>query len=332
MNAIFLTNGADAVINRVYGAETQAKIRKETALAPEVFTRDTLPKNDLRDTGVIFSTWGMPDLSGAEIGKYFPVLKAVFYAAGSVQSFARPFLRRGVRVFSAWGANAVPVAEYTTAQIILANKGYFQSAALVKSKGYDTARACAQDFPGNFDVKVGLIGCGMIGGLVARMLQAYRLEVLAFDPFLSDARAGELGVTKRPLDALFAECQTISNHLANNEKTRGLLDYSLFRLMKPGAAFINTGRGAQVVESDLIRALKEEPRRTALLDVTDPEPPRAGSELYTLGNVTLTPHIAGSMGGEVARMGEYMAAEFEAWRQGRAVKFEVTEGLLETMA
>ena len=65
------------------------------------------------------------DLTEEQIAEYLPSLKAVFYAAGSVQAFARPFLNRGIQVFSAWAANAVPVAEYTVAQIILAGKGFY---------------------------------------------------------------------------------------------------------------------------------------------------------------------------------------------------------------
>jgi len=323
MNAIFL--GDADTINRVYSAGIQEKLGR-----PEIIPGNSLA--GLRGVEIIFSTWGMPALSGEEIEAHLPSLKAVFYAAGSVQGFARPFLRRGVRVFSAWGANAVPVAEFTVAQILLANKGFYQSAALMKSEGRAKAREYAQGLPGNFGVEVGLIGCGMIGGLVARMLRAYRLAVLAYDPYLSDARASELGVKKCSLAELFGRCQTISNHLANNEQTRELLCYGLFRRMRPNAAFINTGRGAQVVEADLVRALQEEPGRTALLDVTDPEPPGPGSALYSLPNVILTPHIAGSMGDEAARMGEYMVEEFEAMLHGRAARYEVTEGMLETMA
>ena len=326
MKTIFL-NGDPELIQRVYSAGVRAKLGQ-----PEIIAPDTLRRRDLRGVECIFSTWGMPALTEEEIAAIFPSLKAVFYAAGSVQGFARPFLRQGVRVFSAWGANAVPVAEFTVAQIVLANKGFFRSAALMKAKKRGSAKKVAQGLPGNFDTKVGLIGCGMIGSLVAQMLRAYRLEVLACDPYLSDERAAELNVTKCPLEQLFAECQVISNHLADNEQTRGMLNYSLFRLMKPDAAFINTGRGAQVVEADLIRALKEEPGRAALLDVTFPEPPRPGSRLYTLPNVILTPHIAGSMGREVERMGEYMAGEFEAWLHGRELRYEVTQEMLETMA
>jgi len=324
LKAIFLNNDP-ALIHRVFAEDMREKLG-----GPEIISPQTLRKRDLRDVEIIFSTWGMPALGEDEIRGHFPALREVYYAAGSVQDFARPFLRCGVRVFSAWGANAVPVAEFTVAQIVLANKGYFQSTRI--SRPGEWNKTAAGGFPGNFDAAVGLVGCGMIGGMVARMLREYRLEALVHDPYLSDERADELGVVKCPLEELFARCQTISNHLPNNERTKGMLDYSLFKLMKRNVTFINTGRGAQLVEADLIRALREEPGRIALLDVTHPEPPERGSALYTLPGVILTPHIAGSMGNEVARMGEYMVGEFMALREGRAPQYEISEEMLEVMA
>ena len=136
------------------------------------------------DTEYIFSTWGMPAFTEEEIKAYLPSLKAVFYGAGSVQGFARPFLNSGVKVFSAWAANAVPVAEYTVAQIILAGKDFFVQSRLLASEDRAAAQARHGAHFGNYRKKVGLIGCGMIGSLVAEMLKAYDLEVLAFDPFL----------------------------------------------------------------------------------------------------------------------------------------------------
>ena len=284
------------------------------------------------DTEYIFSTWGMPAFSEEEIRKIFPNLKCVFYAAGSVQSFATPFLRCGVRVFSAWAANAVPVAEYTVSQILLANKGFFPL-CLKQSRGdLDGANKIRASFCGNYDAKVGLIGIGMIGGKVAEMLRAFKLQVLAYDPFLSDQRAEELGIRLVSLEELFEECQVISNHLANNEQTRGLLNYCLFSKMRTNAVFINTGRGAQVVEDDLARVLKERPDLYALLDVTDPEPPIKNHNFYKLENCLLTPHIAGSLGNEVHRMAEYMADEYNRYVSNLPCKYEVFEKMLKTMA
>jgi phosphoglycerate dehydrogenase-like enzyme len=171
-----------------------------------------------------------------------------------------------------------------------------------------------------------------IGGLVAQMLKSYRVQIMAYDPFLSDESAKFLGVVKCSLEEMFSQCQTISNHLADNKQTKGMLNYDLFSRMKENATFINTGRGAQVVEDDLCKAFREQPLRTALLDVTFPEPPHADSDLYKLDNVFLTPHIAGSMESEVARMGEYIYNEFAAMRDGLPCKYEVTLEMLETMA
>ena len=284
------------------------------------------------DTEYIFSTWGMPSFTEEEIKTYLPALKAVFYGAGSVQGFARPFLNSGVKVFSAWAANAVPVAEYTVAQIILAGKDFFDQSRLLAAEDRAAAVARHRGHFGNYRKRVGLIGCGMIGSLVAEMLKVYDLEVLAFDPFMSPKKAEKLGVTPCSLEELFATCSVVSNHLANNPQTQKMLTYKHFSSMLPYATFLNTGRGAQVVEEDLVRALTERPDLTAVLDVTHPEPSPAGHPFYSLPNCFMTPHIAGSLGGEVVRMAEYMVDEYEALTEGRSVRYEVTLKMLETMA
>ena len=111
----------------VYTPDTLNKLANIAALSPTPVTREEILANPARfaDVEVIFSTWGMPKFTEEELRTALPSLRAVFYAAGSVQAFAREHLNRGVRVFSAWASNAVPVAEYTVAQIILANKGFY---------------------------------------------------------------------------------------------------------------------------------------------------------------------------------------------------------------
>lgn len=321
---------------RVYGRNTVEELKKELDFLPDFYTEEFLRNGDehaeLSDVEYIFSTWGMIPLGEEEIRKFFPSLKAVFYAAGTVQYFARPFLNCGVKVFSAWAANAVPVAEYTVAQIILANKGFFRAAPLASSGKRETAAKEFERFGGNYGVKVGIIGAGMIGKLVIKMLKGYDIEVMTFDPFLPDETAAELGVEKVSLERLFAECNVVSNHLANNAQTQGMLCGRLFDTMLPFSTFLNTGRGAQVVEGELIATLKKRPDITAILDVTYPEPPSADSEFFTLPNCILTPHIAGSSGNEVKRMAEYMYDEFIKFINGEPVKYEVTEKMLETMA
>lgn len=276
----------------------------------------------------VFSTWGMPKLTEEQIAQCLPKLKTVFYAAGSVQDFARPFLRRGIAVCSAWAANGVPVAEYTVAQIILANKRFFSTAAAFK-QGEAAAKEIRKEIRGNYGDCVGIIGAGMIGKRVITMLKAYHLQVKVFDPFLPQETAEELGVTLCGLQELFSTCTTVSNHLANNEQTRGMLTGELLRAMPYGGTFLNTGRGAQVREQELLTVLRERPDLTAVLDVTDPKSPVGKSDLAKLPNCWLTPHIAGSLGMECRRMGEIMLEEY---RRGAPYRWAVTEKMLETMA
>ncbi len=318
----------------VYDETVLARLRGMTELDEKRYTKADVLVDPARfaDVEIIFSTWGMPSFTEQEIKECLPNLKCVFYAAGSVQGFARPFLNSGVKVFSAWAANAVPVAEYTVAQIILAGKDFFCQTRLLAKEARDAAATRRGEHIGNYRKRVGLIGCGMIGSLVAEMLKPYDLEVLAFDPFMSSEKAKSLNVTQCSLDELFSACAVVSNHLANNRATQKMLRYEHFSSMPPFATFLNTGRGAQVVEDDLVRVLTERPDLTAVLDVTDPEPSPAGHPFYTLPNCFLTPHIAGSLGGEVVRMAEYMVDEYEKYVSGQLCKYEVNLKMLETMA
>ena len=333
MRAIFLCEKSDKIF-RVFDEETRNELKALTGVEEQIYQKADVLKNPAEFAGVeiVFSTWGMPVFTEEEIRTCFPSLKCVFYGAGTVQKFARPFLACGVKVFSAWAANAVPVAEMTVAQIILSNKGYFLTNRLYQKQLRKEAKTAFAGCMGNYGETVGIIGAGMIGKLVIQMLKQYRLKVLVFDPFLPKEKAAELGVEKCDLPTLFERAFAVSNHLANNEQTQGMLNYPLFARMRENAVFINTGRGAQVVEEDLVRILRERPDLTALLDVTFPEPPVEDHPFYTLPNCLLTPHIAGSAGDEVARMGLYMLEELKAYQSGTGARYEVTEKLLETMA
>lgn len=333
MKAVLLCNDPSQLEKKTFGGGRLEKVKKEFEVFEKVVTSKELEKykKELSEAEVIFSTWGMPHLTEEQIKKYFPNLKGVFYAAGSVQDFAKEFLDCGVRVFSAWAANAVPVAEYVFAQITLASKGFFKSARKTSwTRG--TAYLNFSGMPGNFDINVGLIGAGMIGSMVAEKLKALDVKVYVFDPFLSDERAEALGVTKTDLKTLFETCDVISNHLANNERTKGMLNKGCFDRMKPKGVFINTGRGAQVVEKDLVRAMRKGKGRLALLDVTMPEPPKFFSPLNFTKNIILTPHMAGSSGNEIWRMADYMIEQAVNFKNGEEVKWEVKKEMLATMA
>ncbi len=319
-------------LDRVYGKGRRERLAAAADLFPETVSAAGFARQSasLRNIEVLFSTWGM-DEALAHLAAELPKLQAFFYAAGSVRHFAAPLLERGIIVVSAWAANAVPVAQFTVSQIQLALKGYFRNvreARLPSNRG----RVLAAGAPGIWEETVALLGCGMAGRAVAERLRPLGLDLLAFDPYLSDADAAGLGVRKVSLADAFSTAYVVSNHLADLPPTRGLLTRRHFESMRPGAAFINTGRGATVAEADLAAVLAIRPDLTALLDVTYPEPPPADSPWYRLENVQLSTHIAGSSGNEVVRMADCCLDEFAAWRSGAPLTYQVTRAMLEKMA
>lgn len=330
MQTVYLGNDTETLFD-VYGPRQRARIAQLVGMEPPVLSTKEQVAQGGRDAEIAFCTWGNLRLSEEEIASWLPNLKAVFYAAGSVQGFARPYFARGVRIFSAWHANAVPVAEYTFAQVLLATKGFFQVQPLTR-KSRSEARRLFEEYPGNYGVKVGLLGCGAIGRLVAEMLRGTALDVLVFDPFLPQAEADKLGVRLASMEEIFSTCIVVSNHLANLPATQGIIQRGHFMSMPPYATFINTGRGAQLNEQDLYDALVQDPTRTALLDVLIDEPAMDQNPLNRLGNCFITPHIAGSSGLEKQRMADYMADAFIRYEKGETCPYEVSLKMLETMA
>ena len=332
MTALFVTRRFWNV-NAVYSAEMQKKLAEELDFIEPLKSMDDLEarKEELQKVDYIFSTWGMLPLTKEQITEYFPNLKSVFYAAGTVQYFARPFLELGISVHSAWRANGVPVSEVTVSQIILANKGFFRRR--VRSREEWTNHDPHYIYPGNYGTKIGLLGAGMIGSRVIELLRPYNFEVLVYDPFLADERAEALGVKKASLEEIFETCHVISNHIANLPETQGIISRDLLSRMQDNAVFINTGRAAQVDMEALIDEMKAKPNRLALLDVTDPEePPREDRPLYGIENIFITPHIAGSIGYETHRLVDFMYEEYKAVSSGKSPKHSVSIEMLETMA
>jgi phosphoglycerate dehydrogenase-like enzyme len=314
----------------VFGDGRRERVAALTELYPHVVHAGNFDAHaaKLADVEAIFATWGMMNFT-AEQRARLPKLKAVFYAAGNVKAFAPSLIENGITLVSAWAINAIPPAEMCLSQILLSLRGYFRTARQYRElKSFDAKRYWR---PGVQDETIGLIGLGYIGALLRQKLRDYPLKVIAHDPFLTAARATELDVTPVSLEELFAKSYIVSNHIPDNETTRGVLTKKLFESMRDGATFINTGRGAQVVEADMIAVLKARPDLTALLDVSWPEPPPPDSELWKLPNVVISPHIGGTTGHEVTRLADCAIEEFEAWQAGRKLRYEVTREIFKTM-
>ncbi|MEO6060537.1 MAG: hydroxyacid dehydrogenase [Thermoflexales bacterium] len=152
---------------------------------------------------------------------------------------------------------------------------------------------------------LGLVGAGRIGSRVARVALAMDMRVIVFDPYLTPARASELGVTRAPtLRALLGEADIVSIHVPVTPETRSLMNADRFAQMKHGAIFINTARGALVDESALAAALASGHLGGAGLDVFQVEPPAPTHPLLRFENVIVTPHIASATGAGVGRLWE----------------------------
>lgn len=313
----------------VFGQGRRERIEAQTELYPQVINRRNFAEHatELEDVEVIFATWGIPFFEDEHFAQ-MPQLKAVFYAAGNVKGFAWPLIEHDITLVSAWAINAIPVAEMVLSQILLTCRGYFRAV-----RTYQAAKTKGKSFhsPGVNGATVGVIGMGWIGKKLTEHMQQFGFKVLASDPYLTTERAEALGVEKVELDELFQRSYIVSNHIPDLPTTKNVLDGSLFKTMRDGATFINTGRGAQVVEADLIETLRQRPDLTALLDVTDPEPPEPQSELWTLPNVVISPHIGGTTGDEVIRLADCVIDEFIAWEAGKPLKYQVTREVLETM-
>jgi len=283
----------------------------------------------LKEADFIFSTWGMP-LMNEEFLAAAPVLKAVFYAAGSVKGFVTDEgWNRGILISSAWAANSVPVAEYTLASILLSLKRFWHFSRAAR---WEDGRPEVHTIPGAYHSKVGLISLGAVGRATARLLKPFELTLLAYDPFFPPKLASELNIGLVPLDELFRECDVISIHAPWIPETERMITGKLIASMKEGATLINTSRGAVVAEDEMIDVLARRSDLSAVLDVTHSEPPARDSLLRSLPNVVLTPHIAGSMQRECGRMGKWMADELRRFLTGEPLRHMVTREQLARMA
>ncbi|MDD5263141.1 MAG: hydroxyacid dehydrogenase [Methylacidiphilales bacterium] len=323
--------GFDRCLDLAYPGDLRTRLSRSIKLVePELDLENWLEHPDITEQiEILFATWNMAVMDEKFLAR-FPKLRAVFYAAGSVKGWAtEEAFDRGIRISSAWAANAIPVAEYTLAVILLSLKRFWHHANDCRMRHVWRHQS---DVPGVYSSVIGLISLGAVARTVAWKLADHEVEVIAYDPFVSPAQAKKLGVKLLPLEEVFRRADVISLHTPWLPETENLVNERLLRLMKPASTLINTARGAVICEPDLCRVLAERSDITAILDVTQREPLRPDSPLWTLENVILTPHIAGSMGNEITRMGHWMAGEGLRYTKGKPLQHEVTRPMLGRMA
>jgi phosphoglycerate dehydrogenase-like enzyme len=292
-----------------------------------------LPDDVLGRIEIVLGSWGCNVLDDALLAR-MPKLRFLAYAAGTVKHTVTPATwDRGVVVSSAAAANAVPVAEFTFAAIVMIAKDVFRVRdALRETRGRAPLSSVGPaGAPGTRGLRIGLIGASTIGRLVIERLATLDVVVAVTDPYLDDDGAARLGVTRMELDELCAWSDVVSVHAPELPSTHHLVDAERLARMHDGAWLVNTARGSLVDTEALTRECVAG-RLNAFIDTPDPEPLRPESPLYDLPNVVLTPHLAGSLGTELSRMGDLAVAEVGRFLAGEALQHEVRAEDLDRIA
>jgi phosphoglycerate dehydrogenase-like enzyme len=281
----------------------------------------------LADVELLITGWGCARLT-EDVLAAAPRLRAIVHTAGTVRHHVTEACwERGIVVSSAAAANAVPVAEYAVAMILLAGKRVLDIARRFRAERVQHDWNALHPDAGNYRTTVGLLGASLVGRRVANLLRPFDLEVLLHDPYVADDDVRALGAEPVGLDELFARSGVVSLHAPLLPETTGMVDARLLGLMRDDATLLNTARGGLVDAAALEREVLSG-RLRAVLDVTNPEPLPADSPLWDCDGVVLTPHIAGSKGNELRRLADAAAAEVQRWAAGRPFAHPVRRDLL----
>jgi phosphoglycerate dehydrogenase-like enzyme len=313
---------ADAAYRDLFDAPRRERLAGLARLGSPVQVSDfgdPAARARLAGAQVLVTGWGCPPLTD-EVLAAAPRLQAVLHAAGTIKHHVTDACwERDLLVTSAAEANAVPVAEYTVAMVLLAGKRVPHAAALSR-----LARTSVHA-PGersNLGRTVGLIGFSRIGRRVAAALRGHDVRVLVADRYADAARVAATGARLVELPELLRASDLLSLHAPSVPDTYRMLDARRLALLPDGATVINTARGA-LVDTEALAAECASGRLSAVLDVTDPEPLPAASPLWDLPNVLITPHLAGSLDSEVRRLADAVLDELDRFATGQPPRYPV---------
>jgi len=213
--------------------------------------------------------------------------------------------RKGIVVMNTPGGNSASAAEHALALLLsLARRIPFAHGSMVSGQ-WNKPAFIGRELMGK---TLGILGLGKIGSVLARRSQGFDMKVLAYDPFVTEAYAADLGVDLQPLEEVLKNADLISLHLPLNQETQHLIKKDTIELMKDGVLLANTARGGLILEEDLIEALETGKLAGAALDVFENEP-KVSERLRQTEGVVLTPHIAGSTREAAAKVGVAIAGQ-----------------------
>lgn len=252
---------------------------------PNAYTEKEFHEKTLDADGIIV---GVERVDKAYIDSH-PKLKAVVkFGVGTDNIDVQYCQEKGIFVGKTVGSNARSVAETAISFILADSKNLYESVSTTRQHGW--AKLTGYEIENKV---VGIVGFGAIGKWVARMAYGLGMQVIAYDPFFTDAEVAKAyHVEFVDFEAILKNADFISLHTPLTEKTKDMIALAQLNEMKRSAVLINTARGGIVNEEDLYVALSENRIKAAYFDVFSSEPPKADEPLLTLPNFYLTPHIA----------------------------------------
>ena len=309
--------------HRMFSDPQLARLRELAEIDTEHTVRDLADAADeeLADVEVLLTGWGSGPVDAAALAR-LPRLQAIVHTAGTVRGVVTDAVweQGDLLVTSATEANAIPVAEYTLAQILLAGKRSLAQGHTYRADHRARPATASSPGIGNFGAVVGLIGASRIGTLVAEHLRGFDIEVLLTDPYASAEQIAALGATKVEPAELYSRSDVVSLHAPDVPSTRAMVSRELLALMQDGTTFVNTARPA-LVDLDALRDEVVSGRLAVVLDVHDDL--AEDDPLWDAPLASITPHIAGSQGNELHRMGEAALEEVRRLATGEGPRCPV---------
>jgi phosphoglycerate dehydrogenase-like enzyme len=285
-------------------------------------------KELIKEADIAITSWGTPSLD-KDILDTAPNLKLIIHAAGSVKPImSDQIFPRGIRVVSCANAIGIGVAETALGLTIISVKNVKELDTDIHNGEWAKNKMKTKEMYG---INIGVVGAGWVGRHFIKLLKNFHVNILLYDPFVSEEQAKELGVKKVELDELMRSSEVVSLHAPSLPATNKMINRSNLKLMKDGATLINTARGSLIDEEALYEECKTG-RIKACLDVTDPEPPAVDHPFRTLPNIIMTPHIAGAVTNGRFRIGLYTVQAIESFINREPILGEVKEEQLATIA
>lgn len=228
----------------------------------------------------------------AEVMAAAPNLRAVGRAGVGVDNIdIEAATERGVVVMNTPAGNTIATAELTFTHMLCGARPVAQANASMQSGKWDRKAFKGTELRGK---TLAVLGMGRIGSEVAKRAQAFEMDVLAFDPYLTESRAKSMGVSLSSLDEIFTQADYITVHMPLTDDTRYMIDEAAFAKMKKGVRLFNCARGGIIKETALVEAIKSGKVAAAGLDVYEDEPLAEDSPLRGLEQLVLTPHLGAS--------------------------------------